>query len=82
MTQMKKKVIQTFFMAALLCTFSIAHAQGGPGDPGTDPDGIPIDGGLSLVIAAAVGYAAKKGIEKRKRAKNTSETVEGHGDTK
>lgn len=67
MTQMKKKVTRAIFAIVLFCTFSAANAQGGPGDPGTDPDGIPIDGGLSLVIAAAVGYAAKKGIDRRRK---------------
>jgi hypothetical protein len=70
MTQMKKKMVHTLFALGLLCTFSVANAQG---DPGEDPDGIPIDGGLSLVIAAAVGYAAKKGIDKRRRDKKESE---------
>jgi hypothetical protein len=35
-------------------------------DPGGDPD-VPIDGGLSLLVAAGVGYVAKKGYDKRKR---------------
>jgi hypothetical protein len=81
MTQ-KKKAFKILFTLALSCSFSLANAQGGPGDPGPDPDGIPIDGGLSLVIAAAVGYAAKKGIEKRKRSQNEIETTEESGDTK
>lgn len=38
-----------------------------PGDPGTDPDEIPIDGGLSLLIAAGVAYGAKKAYDKRKK---------------
>ena len=36
---------------------SITHAQPGFGD---DVDDVPIDGGLSLLIAAGVGYGAKK----------------------
>ena len=36
-------------------------------DPGGDPD-VPIDGGLSILIAAGIGYAAKKGYEKRKQS--------------
>ncbi len=34
----------------------------GPGDPGCDPldPACPIDGGLSLLIAAGVGLAARK----------------------
>lgn len=33
---------------------------------GLDPDGLPIDGGLSLLVAAGVGYGAKK-MKERKR---------------
>ncbi|WP_371860481.1 PID-CTERM protein-sorting domain-containing protein [Segetibacter aerophilus] len=39
------------------------HAQPSPGG---DPD-VPIDGGLSILLAAGVGYVAKKGYEKRKK---------------
>lgn len=47
---------------------SLLHA--GPGNPGNDPDtGVPFDGGLSLLIAAGVGYASKKAYDKRKKAK-------------
>jgi hypothetical protein len=34
-------------------------------DPGGDPDSAPLDGGLSLLIAAGVGYGVKKLREKR-----------------
>mgnify|MGYP003433852596 FL=1 len=37
-----------------------------PDNPGGDPD-IPIDGGLSLLIAAGVAYGAKKAYDKRKK---------------
>lgn len=36
-------------------------------NPGGDPDEIPIDGGLSLLIAAGVAYGAKKAYDKRKK---------------
>jgi hypothetical protein len=32
-----------------------------------DPDSVPIDGGLSLLVVAGVGYGAKKLKEKRKK---------------
>lgn len=35
-----------------------AKAQG-IADP-SDPDGVPIDGGISVLLAAGVGYGAKK----------------------
>ncbi len=55
------------------CTLS-SQAQG-PGDPGDDPDpsqNIPFDGGISLVVAAGIAYAAKKGYDKRKRSDTTT----------
>lgn len=36
-------------------------------DPGSDPDDIPLDGGLSMLIAAGVAYGAKKAYDKRKK---------------
>jgi hypothetical protein len=41
------------------------HAQ--TADPGdVDPDAVPLDGGLSLLVAAGVGYGAKKMKERKK----------------
>ncbi len=42
-----------------------AHAQ--PPDPGGDVNA-PIDGGLSLLVAAGVGYGAKRLKDKKARA--------------
>ncbi len=42
---------------------AITHAQPGFGD---DTDDVPIDGGLSLLVAAGVGYGAKKIAAHRK----------------
>ncbi len=41
---------------------SLLHAQPGFGD---DTDDVPIDGGLSLLVAAGVGYGAKRLKEKK-----------------
>ena len=48
-----------------------AHAQ--PPDAGGDPNNAPIDGGLSLLVAAGVGYGAKRLKEKRNAGKHQSE---------
>ena len=37
-------------------------------DPGSDPD-VPIDGGLSVLLAAGVGYGIKE-LRKKKAEKN------------
>jgi len=43
----------------------ISNAQDGFGDPPPSDDA-PIDGGISLLVAAGVGYGVKKVREKRK----------------
>ena len=82
MKRMKKNLMQGLLVFTFLCAFTFVKAQGGPGDPGPDPDGIPIDGGLSLVIAAAVGYAAKKGVDKRRKDAKAINDQEKAGDLK
>ena len=48
-------------VVAVICLIpSLAHAQG------PDPDA-PIDGGLSLLLAAGVGYGVKKVRDSRKK---------------
>jgi len=44
------------------------HAQPGLGTDDVD-DSVPIDGGLSLLVAAGVGYGAKKLKERKTRDK-------------
>ena len=60
----------------LVLFFTAPFAQG-PGDGGLDenPDGgsVPIDGGLSLVIAAGVGYGAKKLRDYNKKKREEGE---------
>ncbi len=60
-------------MLVALCLPSLLHAQG---DPGLDPDPIPLDGGLSMLIAAGVAYGAKKAYDKRKGEKNAGASDE------
>ena len=60
----------------LLVLNTVPYAQG-PGDGGLDenPDGgsVPIDGGLGLILAAAVGYGAKKIRDYRKMKEKEQE---------
>lgn len=57
---MKKFLILALSITAIyLILPGLAHAL--PPDPGSDPDtGVPLDGGLSILVAAGVGYGAKK----------------------
>lgn len=55
----------TYFLAILVLLTGIAsHAQ--PPDIGGDVDNVPVDGGLSLLVAAGVGYGIRKMKQKRK----------------
>lgn len=56
----------------LACSPYLSQAQG-PEDPGGDPDAVPIDGGISLLIAAGVGYGAKKLHEAKKKKKEADD---------
>lgn len=54
--------------------FCSAQIGDPPEDPVGDPDA-PIDGGVSLLIAAGVGYGLKKANDRRKKS-NTAELPE------
>ena len=67
---MKKynKSILTLVAASIVFCFlpMLAHAQG------PDPD-VPIDGGLSLLVAAGIGYGIKKIRDSRKEKMKDTE---------
>jgi hypothetical protein len=65
---MKRKISTTNLIYLILpCILfllpAIVHAQPGFGD---DVNDVPVDGGLSLLVAAGIGYGAKKLRNKRK----------------
>lgn len=67
-----KRLLIVFFFCL---SAAVVVAQGGPGDPGGDPGGgpigaIPVDGGLAFLLAAGVGYGAKKMHERRKSSES------------
>ena len=69
--RIQKLIILAFF----LITGAVVKAQ--PPDPGEDPGGagggVPIDGGLALLLAAGAGYGAKKAYDYRKKNKKDGE---------
>jgi len=72
---MKRMCRIIFITTILLVLFNVypqfCFAQ--IGDPGEDPDApVPIDGGVSLLIAAGVGYGFKKAHDKRKKKNSTA----------
>lgn len=72
---MKRNHIFSLITVLLICTMlpTIGFAQ----DPGCDPfDALcPIDGGVSLLIAAGIGLGAKKAHQERNRKKAVTENV-------
>ncbi len=62
--KLKISTIQMLILVICFLLPCLLHAQPGFGD---DTDDVPIDGGLSLLVAAGVGYGAKKIREKRKK---------------
>ena len=49
-----------------------------PGDPGPDPDtDVPLDGGVSILVAAGIAYGAKKAHDKRKKEKQMNNDLGG-----
>lgn len=64
------KFLPLVLVVAILFFPVLVHAQQPP-DPGGDPD-VPVDGGLSLLLAAGIGYGVKKIRDQRK--KNSGET--------
>jgi hypothetical protein len=62
---MKQKYIFALFVLFIgMLLPAICHAQI---DPPPDPIDTPIDGGLSILLAAGVGYGVKKAYNKRKK---------------
>lgn len=65
------------YTLVLLIVFFLPVIVSAQTDPGSDPDvsaasGVPIDGGLSLLIAAGVGLGAKKIRDYNKSKKGTN----------
>lgn len=71
-----KAVLKSFatisIASAFVCLPSLLWAQPGGGGPDPDP-AVPLDGGVSLLVAAGVGYAIKKAYNKRKEDKEAAE---------
>lgn len=74
---MKRNQIFSISIFLLICILmpTIGFAQF---DPGCDPDPdvwCPIDGGVSLLIAAGIGLGAKKAYHERNKKKVVTENV-------
>ncbi len=64
---MKSYILFTLFFV----TLSLNVMAQGPPDPPTDPGDVPIDGGLSFLVAGGIAYGAYQ-YKKRKQDKDKS----------
>ena len=75
---MTKKFFVRVLLAAIFTVVlnSYVKAQTDPGDPGDDPDKVPLDPGTWVLVAAGAGYGIKKWRDaKRTTAKNNVSTT-------
>ncbi len=69
-TQHKKILISLIAIFIVILLPMLVSAQGPSSEPFPgEPENAPIDGGLSLLVAAGVGYGAKK-MKAKKAASN------------
>ncbi len=61
-----KKYIKQIWMLVVFIIFTFPLVVNAQPTPGIDPDA-PIDGGVSLLVAAGIGYGIKKVKENRKK---------------
>ena len=62
-----KNFFKLLVLAVAMCLPALVNAQT---DPPTEPVDVPIDGGLSLLLAAGVAYGVKKGYSNHKKKRN------------
>ena len=68
MNKSMKSILAIFSFTLLLILAIPVQAQPPePGDGGGGPAGVPIDGGISLLLAAGVAYGGKKYHEMKKQ---------------
>lgn len=65
----KTLVISGLLLTVLNLVPELCSAQ--IGDPGEDPDA-PIDGGVTLLVAAGVGYGIKKVKDSRRKSQSAN----------
>ena len=68
--KIKHCVTALLLMAIINCTPVVVHAQdiGDPDDPLDTDTHVPIDGGVTILVAAGVVYGLKKKYEQKKQS--------------
>ncbi len=79
--QKNETMKKVMFIMLVLLTVPVIHAPAGSGPSGLGGDaGAPIDGGISFLVAAGVGYGVRKARNARKKAKQGTENLNPHTD--
>jgi len=65
-----KKLLPCLFIIALICASPVLMAQTGLDDPSVEDPAVPVDGGLSLLLAAGAAYGAGRLRRKAHEAKD------------
>jgi len=71
-------ILKTVFCVSLLASINVLEAQptppgGGGSSGGTGSTGVPVDGGITILALAGVGYGVKKIRDTRKNKKEICE---------
>lgn len=69
MKKMAKK-LKLVIIVAMIAIPGALIAQPDMGDGGDDVDDVPLDGGVSLLVAAGLGYGLKKVYDKKREEKD------------
>ncbi len=73
LTQQTKKMMMQACIIYGLLVVPVVYALASPHSPGGDPGGapgVPIDGGISLLVAAGIGYGIKKAHDRKSNKKD------------
>ena len=63
-----KKLLPFLLLIALMCASPALIAQtDDPDDPSVDDPAVPVDGGLSLLLAAGAAYGGRRLYRKREK---------------
>lgn len=67
------KMLKVLLIAGMICIPALLMAQGDPGgssEPGDQVIDVPFDGGVTLLVAAGIGYGLKRARERKRLNKN------------
>ncbi len=63
--KLMRKKWRVLMLAVFIAAPVFLYSQEGPPNPPDDVEDVPFDGGISLLIAAGVGYGLKKAYDKK-----------------